>query len=188
MTEKEKMLSGELFCGEDYEIKSEYYNSKRIQKIFNELDVSNKPERLKLLKEWIGKLGPHYDIQPPFICEFGKNIETGDNFYVNYGCNFLDVCKIKFGDNVLVGPNVSIFTAGHPFDPELRRTGLAYGRPVTIGNDVWICGNVTIRGGVTIGDNVIIGAGSVVTHDLESNGIYAGNPAVLIRKNEPLTK
>lgn len=182
MTEKEKMLSGELFCGWGNEIEKDYMHSKKLAFKYNKLPFYKSKKHAKIIKKWFGKIGENFAIASPFVCEFGQNIEADEYFYVNSGCCFLDVCKISFGKNVLVGPNTSIYTASHPMDAETRRTGLAYGKPVKIGNDVWIGGSVVILGGVTIGDNVIVGAGSVVTHDLEKDGIYAGNPARLIRK------
>lgn len=120
--------------------------------------------------------------EPPFHCEYGSHIEVGENFYANINCVMLDVGKITIGDNVLFGPNVSIYTAGHPIHPESRNSGYEYGIPVTIGDNVWIGGSCVILPGVSIGNNVVIGAGSVVTKDIPDNVCAAGNPCRVIRK------
>lgn len=119
---------------------------------------------------------------PPFYCEYGTHITTGENFFANYNCTLIDVSEIKFGDNCLLGPNVSIYTAGHPVHPDTRNSGYEYGRKVVVGDNVWIGGSVTIVPGVRIGNNVVIGAGSVVTKDVPDNVLAAGNPAKVIRK------
>ena len=121
-------------------------------------------------------------IEQPFRCDYGKNIEVGNNFFANYNCVILDVAKVTIGENVMFAPNVSIYTAGHPIHPESRNSGYEYGIPVTIGNNVWVGGNVVITPGVTIGNNVVIGAGSVVTKDIPDNVIAVGNPCRVIRE------
>lgn len=120
--------------------------------------------------------------EPPFHCEYGNHIEVGENFYANVNCIMLDVGKITIGDNVLFGPNVSIYTAGHPIHPKSRNSGYEYGIPVTIGSNVWIGGSCVILPGVSIGNNVVIGAGSVVTKDIPDNVCAAGNPCRVIRE------
>lgn len=120
--------------------------------------------------------------EPPFHCEYGNHIEVGENFYANVNCIMLDVGKITIGDNVLFGPNVSIYTAGQPIHPESRNSGYEYGIPVTIGSNVWIGGSCVILPGVSIGNNVVIGAGSVVTKDIPDNVCAAGNPCRVIRE------
>ena len=126
--------------------------------------------------------GEHVYFEPPFHCEYGKHIILGENFYSNTGCVMLDVAEIRIGNNVMFGPNVSIYTAGHPIHPDSRNSGYEYGIPVTIGNNVWIGGSCVILPGVTIGDNVVIGAGSVVTKDIPANVCAAGNPCRVIRE------
>ena len=120
--------------------------------------------------------------EPPFHCEYGKHIEVGKNFYANINCVMLDVGKITIGDNVMFGPNVSIYTAGHPIHPESRNSAYEYGIPVTIGDNVWIGGNCVVLPGVKIGNNAVIGAGSVVTKDIPDNVCAAGNPCRVIRE------
>lgn len=120
--------------------------------------------------------------EPPFHCEYGSHITLGENFYANTGCVMLDVAQITIGKNVMFGPNVSIYTAGHPVHPDSRNSGYEYGIPVTIGDNVWIGGSCVVLPGVTIGDNAVIGAGSVVTKDIPANVCAAGNPCRVIRK------
>lgn len=128
------------------------------------------------------KHGEKVYFEPPFYCEYGSHIEVGENFYANTGCVMLDVGKITIGKNVMFGPNVAIYTAGHPIHPDSRNSGYEYGIPVNIGDNVWIGGNCVILPGVTIGNNVVIGAGSVVTKDIPDNVCAAGNPCRVIRK------
>lgn len=128
------------------------------------------------------KHGSSVYFEPPFYCEYGSHIEVGENFYANTGCIMLDVAPIKIGDNAFFGPNVAIYTAGHPIHPESRNSGYEYGISITIGDNVWIGGNCVIVPGVKIGNNVVIGAGSVVTKDIPDNVCAAGNPCRVIRK------
>ena len=137
-----------------------------------------------IIKKLFKSTGENYKINPPFFCDYGYNISIGENFYSNYNLIILDVCEVSFGNNVFIGPNVGIYTAGHPVDVELRNNGVEYGKKIKIGNNVWIGGNVTILPGVTIGDNVTIGAGAVVTKDIPSNVTAFGNPCKVHKKNK----
>lgn len=132
--------------------------------------------------ELFGKAGKNLTVIQPFFCDYGKHIEVGDNFFSNYGCTILDVAKVKIGNNVLLAPNVAIYTAGHPIDYEARNSGYEYGISVTIGDNCWIGGNTVITPGVTIGDGCVIGAGSVVTKDIPPNSVAVGNPCRVLRK------
>lgn len=118
--------------------------------------------------------------EPPFYCEYGTHIEVGESFYANTGCVMLDVGKITIGDHAFFGPNVALYTAGHPIHPDSRNSEYEYGIPITIGNNVWIGGNCVILPGIEIGDNVVIGAGSVVTKNIPDNVCAAGNPCRVI--------
>lgn len=118
----------------------------------------------------------------PFYCDYGYNIEIGENFYSNVNCVILDGAKVKFGDNVFVAPNCGFYTAGHPLDVKQRTAGLEYAKPITIGNNVWIGAQVCVMPGVTIGDNCVIGGGSVVTKDIPANSLAVGNPCRVIRE------
>lgn len=136
----------------------------------------------RLIREILGKAGTDITIRPPFYCDYGKNIEVGDYFYANFNTVILDVGKVRIGNNVLLAPNVSIYTAGHPIHPDSRNSGYEYGIAVTIGDNVWIGGNCVINPGVTIGNNCVIGSGSIVTKDIPDNSIAVGNPAAVIRQ------
>ncbi|WP_338043752.1 sugar O-acetyltransferase [Lactobacillus selangorensis] len=120
-------------------------------------------------------------IEVPTRMDYGHNLHLGKHFYADYGSIFLDVAPITIGDNVLLGPAVSVYTAGHPLDVPIRNEDLEYGYPITIGNNVWIGGNAVLCPGITIGDNTVIGAGSIVTKDIPANVVAAGNPARIIR-------
>lgn len=139
-------------------------------------------ERKLVLQNLLGSFTENLHIESPFYCDYGYNIFLGDNFYSNYNCVILDCAEVKIGNNVMLGPNVSIFTAGHPIDPVKRNEGWEYAIPVSIGNNVWIGGNTVINPGVQIGDNTVIGSGSVLTKDIPSNVIAAGNPCKVIRE------
>ena len=155
---------------------------KKIYK-FNNMSPDQEEESLKYLKEEIlGKAGSgFFIIEKPFRCDYGYNIEIGDNFFANYNFVVLDVGKVKIGNNVQIAPNVGLYTAGHPVHPDSRNSGYEYGIDITIGNNVWLGGGVIVLPGVTIGDNAVIGAGAVVTKDIPANAIAAGNPAKVIR-------
>lgn len=180
-TEKEKMLSGELYDASDEQLKKAHLRAVSICGKLNNYDISE-GERIELGKKLLGKSGKTVYLNPGFWCDYGENIEVGENFYCNYGVCILDVCKVKIGDNCLIAPQVGIYTAEHPIDRNTRISGLELGRPITIGNDCWIGGNAVINPGVTLGDNVIVGSGSVVTKSFPSNVIIAGNPAKIIKK------
>jgi maltose O-acetyltransferase len=132
----------------------------------------------------LGKVSSNFWIEPPFYCDYGYNITIGENFYANYNCTILDCAQVKIGDNVMCGPNVSLFTAGHPLDFQIRNQGWEYAYPIIIGNNVWLGGGVIVNPGITIGDNAVIGSGSVVTKDIPANSLAVGNPCKVIRKLE----
>ena len=184
-SEKEKMLSGEFYFPEkDDLLKKERLAGKSLCYEFNNLHPSKTSERENLIRKIFGKTCNSFLIEQPFICDYGYNIEIGENFYSNHNLTILDCAKVTFGDNVFIAPNVSFYTAEHPIDYETRNKGLEYARPITVGNNVWIGGDVTVLSDVTIGNNVVIGAGSVVTKDVPDNVVVAGNPAKIIRKIE----
>lgn len=149
---------------------------------YNSLSPEEENKMDGLIRLILGKAGGNAHIEPPFYCDYGKNIEVGKNFFANYNCTILDVGKVVIGDNVMFAPNVSIYTAGHPVHPDSRNSGYEYGISITIGNQVWIGGNTVINPGVTIGSNVVIGAGSVVTRDIPDNTIAVGNPCKVLRE------
>ena len=182
MNQKERMLNGLPYKAWMDNLDAERDACKEIIYEFNMLKPSERKRIPEILKKLFGKTGNNILVEPPFHCDYGWNIETGENFYANYNLTILDVGKVTFGDNVLIAPNVSIYAAGHPIHFKSRNSGYEYGIPVTIGNNVWIGGSVVILPGVTIGDNVVIGAESVVTKDIPSNVIAAGNPCKVVRE------
>ena len=156
-------------------------NQRRIYE-YNLIPPEEAGRRNALIRQILGKTGAHVHVQPPFHCDYGCNIEVGENFFSNYNLTILDVARVRIGDNAQIAPNVSIYTAGHPVHPDSRNSGYEYGIDVTIGDNVWIGGNACVLPGITIGDNAVIGAGSVVTRDIPANVIAAGNPCRVIRE------
>ena len=165
----------------DEEVLAEQKHCRRILQKLNFMDRWDFDGIAETVKELLGKSEGAW-INPPFYCDYGKNIEVGKNFFANYNCTILDVAKVKIGDNCQMAPNTAIYTAGHPVYPPTRNTAYEYGKEVTIGDNVWIGGNTVICPGVHIGDNVVIGAGSVVTKDIPDWTIAAGNPCRVIRR------
>jgi len=135
MTEKEKMLLGELYTANDEELRRDFLNAKRIVRLFNGTTEEELEGRKKILSDLFEKAGENVYIEPPFHCDYGCNISVGDNFYANYDCIILDVNKVKIGNNVKLGPRVCIYTAGHPIDAATRNSRLEFGKPITIGDD-----------------------------------------------------
>ena len=193
MTEREKMLAGELYdCG-DIELLERWHKAKNLVRDYNLIDSEKLDEKEKVLSELLGGKGKNLWITAPFYVDYGNNIYFGNNCEINMNCTFLDDNKIIIGDNALIAPNVQIYTAFHPTNA-VERFGIpkddvsfefckTQTAPVIIGNNVWIGGGAIILPGVTIGDNVVIGAGSVVTKDIPSNKIAYGNPCRIIRDN-----
>ncbi|WOO39155.1 sugar O-acetyltransferase [Anaerocolumna sp. AGMB13020] len=182
MNQKERMLAGLPYKAWLDGLPEDRLENKKKVYAFNMLPPEEEDKREALIKGILGKVGENAHIEAPFHCDYGKNIEVGNNFFVNYNCTILDVGKVVIGDNVMFAPNVSIYTAGHPVHPDSRNTGYEYGIAITIGDNVWIGGNVILNPGVTIGNNVVIGAGSIVTRDIPDNVIAVGSPCKVIRK------
>lgn len=180
MTEKEKMLAGELYNGMDPDLVAERMKARMLLRSFNNSRPDELEWRENLLRDLLRAEGRIW-IEPPFYCDYGFNISVGDNFYANFDCVILDVCAVTIGCDVLLAPKVQIYTATHPVDPELRRAGQEFGKPVSIGSSVWIGGGAIICPGVTIGSGSVIGAGSVVTRDVPEGVVAAGNPSRIIR-------
>lgn len=181
-SEKCKMLSGKPYKAFDPELLKERQNAKELIFTFNSAHPNEINERNELLKKLLGKTVNTFFIEPPFRCDYGYNIEIGENFYSNYNLIILDCAKVTVGNNVLIGPNVGIYTAGHPLDYEKRNQEYEYAIPINIGNNVWIGGNVVINPGITIGDNAVIGSGSIVTKNIPNNVIAVGNPCKVLRE------
>lgn len=139
-------------------------------------------DRSPVLKNLFGKTGERFNIRPPFYCDYGSNIYVGENFFANYDCVILDVCNVVIGDNCMMAPKVSIYTATHPLDAAARNSGREFGKPVTIGDNVWLGGNAVIGPGITIGNNVVVAAGAVVVKDVPDNVVVGGNPARILKE------
>ena len=183
MSEKDKMLAGELYdANYDKELINDRYKAKDICYKYNNLKPSDIEGKDRIIKSLFAKIGKQIIVEQNFWCDYGYNISVGENFYMNHNCIILDCAKVEFGDNVFIAPNCSFYTAGHPLDYETRNKGLEYAKPIKVGNNVWIGGNVVVLPGVTIGDNVVIGAGSIVTKDIPSNVVAVGNPCRVIKK------
>jgi len=182
MTEKEKAAAGLLYDSTLKSFEKERHRAKKLYQKYNHCEPLNFKKRNKIIKKLLGKTGKDFLIEQPFYCDYGYNIEIGDRFFSNMNCAILDGAKVKFGDNVMIGPNVGFYGTGHPFEIELRKAFIEYSRPITVGNNVWIGGGVSVLAGVVIGDNVVIGAGSVVTKDIPSDSLAYGNPCRVVRK------
>jgi maltose O-acetyltransferase len=180
-SEKEKMISGKPYKAFDDELLKERQYTKELIFDFNSLRPNEIFKRNELIKKLLGRTKDTFFIEPPFRCDYGYNIEIGENFYANYNLIILDCAKVEIGDNAMIGPNVSIYTAGHPVHYEIRNQEFEYAFPISIGNNVWIGGNVVINPGIAIGDNSVIGSGSVISKDIPDNVIAAGNPCKVLR-------
>lgn len=180
-SEKDKMLAGELYNAYDEQLSKERKNTRLLIKQLNDSRDDQENERKLILNELIPNAGEGLIIQPPFYCDYGTNIEIGENVFFNFNCVVLDVMTVKIGSRTLFGPNVQIYTATHPLDYKERASGLEYAKPIKIGEDVWIGGSSVICPGVTIGNRTVIGAGSVITKDIPSDVFAAGNPCKIIR-------
>lgn len=182
MTEWEKMQAGEIYNDFDQDLFRRRVEAKKLFRAYNHTEDDEVEKRNEIMKALFKSVGDNVWIEPDFRCEFGKNISIGNDVYINFGCVILDCGQVSIGNNCLIGPNVGIFSGNHTTDAEERAAGGLIPKPITIGNRVWLCGNVSIVPGVRIGDDTIIGAGSVVTHDIPSGVIAAGNPCRVLRK------
>ncbi|CQR24764.1 maltose O-acetyltransferase [Streptococcus varani] len=179
MSEKEKMLAGQMYDASDAELSALRHQARVYrQQVNQELDSS---KRTQIMKEWLGKTGDKIYVETPVTLDYGCNIFVGDHFFANFNWTVLDTCPVTIGDNAMLGPNVQFYTALHPLNAQERIAGPEYGAPITIGDNVWIGGGAMILAGVTLGDNVVVGAGSVVTKSFGNNVVIAGNPARVIK-------
>lgn len=183
MTEKQKMLNGKNFDSRDFELLEMYHQARKLLKEYNQLDYRQLQERNKILDKLLAQNSKGVWIEAPFYCEYGQNISIGENTFINSNCIFSDNNKISIGNNVLIAPQVQIYTAEHPTESHKRivkdSDGTRYitsAKPVSIGDNVWIGGGTIILPGISIGCNTTVGAGSLVTNDLPSNVLAFGNP------------
>lgn len=180
-TEKEKMLSGEYYNAMESELFKDRLNAKKLLHKINVTEYWMNKNTRKLIAELLPNSKNVVHIEPPFHCDYGYNIECGENVFFNVNCVVLDAMKVKIGSNVLFGPGVHLYTATHPLD-KIERRAVESAKPITIGDDCWIGGQVVICPGVTVGAGSVIGAGSVVTKDIPEDSLAVGNPAQVIRK------
>jgi len=180
-TEKEKMLAGDLYHAADTELLTERRHAQQILVRYNAAPDDGEMLRTDLLRDFLGAVGEGTVVLPTFTCDYGYNISLGRNVFINYHCIFLDCAPIAIGDDVQIGPAVQLYTAQHPLDAKVRRSGLESASPIRIGTDAWIGGGVVVLPGVTIGDRSIVGAGSVVVHDVPPDSLVVGNPARIVR-------
>ena len=181
-SEKEKMLSGRPYRAHENELERERQRARLLIHQYNQLVPGETIQQQKILFELLGSTGKKLVIEAPFRCDYGYNIHIGENFFANFNLVILDCAEVTIGKNALIGPDVGIYTAGHPVHPELRNQDYEFALPVKIGDQVWIGGHVVINPGVTIGDNVVIGSGSVVTKDIPTGVIAMGNPCRVMRR------
>jgi len=180
-SEKEKMLRGELYDASDPELVAEREHARQLTSRYNQTAPGD-GEKRAVLEDLLGSLGDDCHIEPPFRCDYGYNIHLGENFYANFDCVILDVCRVDIGRNCQFGPGVHIYTATHPVAAEKRVEGLEYGNPVTVGDNVWIGGRAVLNPGVSVGDNTVVASGAVVTEDVPDDVVVQGNPATVTRE------
>ncbi|MFC4403799.1 sugar O-acetyltransferase [Gracilibacillus xinjiangensis] len=183
-TEREKMLAGEMYMPADPDLLKGREEARRLVRLYNQTLETEEEKRTEILKELLGSTGETIRMEPNIRFDYGCNTYVGENFFANFDCTILDVCEVRIGDNCMLAPSVRIYTATHPLDPVERNSGKEFGKPITIGNNVWIGGSAVINPGVTIGNNVVVGSGSVVTKDVPDNMVVAGNPARVIKQIE----
>lgn len=176
------MMSGERYDATHPSLVERLVTVREKIRDFNDLRPSDIEGQQSLLREILGSYGKALHFNQPFRCDYGCNIHIGENFFANFNLTILDEAEVRMGDNVFIGPNVSIYTACHPLEAEARNKWIEWAEPVIIGDSVWIGGGVTIMPGVTIGSRVVIGAGAVVTKDVPSDCVVAGNPARIIKR------
>lgn len=181
MTEYEKSQAGMPHTF-DAEMMRMFKNACRLTRLYNQTSEDEEELRRGILTELLGKFGEGVYIVPDFHCEYGSNITIGDHVTINMHCILMDNAPITIGSDVLIGPNVSLYTVNHSLNPSERAHGICTAKPIRIEDGVWLCGDVQITPGVTIGKNSVIGTGSVVTHDIPAGVVAAGNPCRVLRK------
>ena len=181
MTEKEKMIAGEMYNPMDDQLVDDRLQARSLLNKINATPERLKAERDALCYELLKNSGKDLYIEPPFYCDYGFNITLGHKVYMNFNCCILDVAEVSIGNHTMLSPNVQIYTATHPLEAKARNSGEEFAKPIRIGDNVWIGGNAVICPGVTIGNNVVIGAGTVVTKDFPDDVFIGGNPATIIK-------
>ena len=182
MTEWERLQQGLVYNDFDEDLFNRRVKAKKLFKAYNKTEDEETELRYNLMQQLFKEVGKNVWIEPDFKCEFGKNIKIEDDVYINFGCVILDCAEVTIGSHTLIGPNVGLYAANHSMDALERINGGCYGKPIHIGKNVWLGGDVKVLPGVSIGDNAIIGTGSIVTKDIPSNVVAAGNPCKVIRE------
>ncbi|EPR70806.1 sugar O-acetyltransferase [Cyclobacterium qasimii] len=180
-SEKEKMLAGELYLASDEELGKDRFQARQLLKELNHELPGDIAHTNKIVHKLFKSVGKDFGLEPPFFCDYGYNISVGDQVFFNFNCVLLDITPIKIGNRSMFGPGVHIYSATHPLDAKTRGSSLEFGKPVTVGDDVWVGGGAIICPGVTIGDRSIVAAGAVVTRDVPADVIVGGNPAKIIK-------
>jgi maltose O-acetyltransferase len=181
-SEKEKKQSGTLYDPTDSELVAERTQARELTRQYNQTKESEADRRQELLSELFGTADNTTHINPPFQCDYGYNIHVGENFFAHFDCVVLDTCRVDIGKNCMIAPGVHIYTATHPLDANERINGPEYGKPVTIGDNVWIGGRAVLNPGVTVGDDSVIASGAVITEDVPDGVVVQGNPAEIVKK------
>lgn len=181
MSEKNRMIGGQIYRANDPELRADMKHARVLTRLFNQTTEEQQAYRRELTQQLFAKSGADLYIEPPFRTDYGCQTRIGEHVYMNYDCIIIDVAPVTIGNHVFFGPRVGLYTAGHPTTAQERREDLEYGKPITIGNDVWIGGNTVVNPGVSIGNNVVIGSGSVVTKDIPDNVIAVSNPCRVLR-------
>lgn len=191
MTEKEKMIAGQMYDPNCEELMTARTLAHDLCTEYNALSESDSERRQEVLRRLLPGLGKDSYLQGPFYCDYGFNIKTGARFFANFHFTVLDCAPVTIGDDVMCGPNVSLYAALHPLDYKQRNFryrddgslyDLEYAKPIVIENNCWLAGGVTVLPGVTIGEGSVIGAGSVVTRDIPPHSLAVGNPCRVIKK------
>ncbi len=181
MSEKAKMLAGMKYLNTDKELADDRWRARGQVNQFNDLSKTDPRAANQLLQKLFKQTGQNFEVMAPFQCDYGYSVTVGDNFFANYGCTFIDVAPITFGDNCLLGPNCQVYTVNHALDVKERNQGYEIPGKVTVGDNFWAGGSVVITPGVTLGNNVIAAAGAVITKSFGDNVLVGGNPARVIK-------
>jgi len=176
------MIAGELYDASDPDLDRRRHRARGLTTRYNAARSDDAAARTAILQELLGRMGDRVQIESPFYCDYGENIEVGDRVFINFGCVLLDCAMIRLGDNVMLAPYVQLYTGHHPIDARERIKGPELASPITIGENAWLGGGVIVCPGVTIGADTTIGAGSVVTKDIPPGVLAVGNPCRVVRR------